>query len=65
MLQLLFTLGMIALFVFEPNTRWFVRKYYYVYYMALAVFVAVYLGLACSGSIRRKSPTNIILLSIF
>ncbi|GBM09631.1 Protein lifeguard 1 [Araneus ventricosus] len=65
MIQLLFTLGMVALFVFEPNTRWFVRKYYYIQYMALAVFAAVYIGLACSGSMRRKYPTNIILLSIF
>ncbi|XP_055938848.1 protein lifeguard 1-like [Argiope bruennichi] len=65
MLQLLFTLGVIALFVFEENTRRFIRMNYYIHYMALAVFIAVYIGLACSGNMRRKYPTNIILLSIF
>ncbi|GFS47611.1 protein lifeguard 1 [Nephila pilipes] len=64
-IQMLFTLGILSIFIFEPHVREFVRDNTFVRYIFLAIFIGIYLGLACSGSMRRKFPTNIILLSIF
>ncbi|GFR01874.1 protein lifeguard 1 [Trichonephila clavata] len=64
-LQLLFTIGIVCVFIFEPHVRNYVRGSSYMHYLSLAVFIGVYLGLVCSENLRRKFPTNIILLSIF
>ncbi|XP_054723499.1 protein lifeguard 1-like [Uloborus diversus] len=65
MVQLLFSLGVIALFVFHPKVKLFVRRHSYLYYVSYAIFIGVYIALACCGNLRRKYPTNMILLSIF
>jgi len=65
MLQLLFTFGVVALFVFEPNTKRFVRSHSYLYYVSYVIFLGVYISLACCGNLRRQYPTNMILLTIF
>ncbi|XP_035215340.1 protein lifeguard 3-like isoform X3 [Stegodyphus dumicola] len=64
MVQLLFTMGVISLFVFEPHVKEFVRSNIVIYYVSFATFLGVYIGLVCCGDIRRKYPTNIILLAI-
>ncbi|GFQ91932.1 protein lifeguard 1 [Trichonephila clavata] len=65
MIQLLFSLAVISLFVFEKHVKLFVRKNIFVYYISYAIFLGVYIALACCGNLRRKYPTNMILLSIF
>lgn len=65
MLQLLFSLAVVALFVFEPHTKMFVRRNTYLYYVSYFIFLGVYIALLCCGKVRRQYPTNMILLSIF
>ncbi|GFS47614.1 protein lifeguard 1 [Nephila pilipes] len=65
MIQLLFSLAVISLFVFERHVKLFVRRNIFVYYISYAIFLGVYIALACCGNLRRKYPTNMILLSIF
>ncbi|GBM09633.1 Protein lifeguard 1 [Araneus ventricosus] len=65
MLQLVFSLAVIALFVFERHVKLFVQKNIFCYYISYAIFLGVYIALACCGNLRRKYPTNMILLSIF
>ncbi|XP_035208049.1 protein lifeguard 1-like [Stegodyphus dumicola] len=65
MLQLLFSLAVIALFVFHERVNLFVRRHTYLYYVSYVIFLGVYIALACCGNLRRKYPTNIILLAIF
>lgn len=65
MLQLLFSLAVVALFVFEENTKMFVKRHTYLYYVSYFIFLGVYIALACCGNLRRQYPTNMILLSIF
>ncbi|GFT40586.1 protein lifeguard 1 [Trichonephila clavipes] len=51
--------------VYQRRVKLFVRKNIFVYYISYAIFLGVYIALACCGNLRRKYPTNMILLSIF
>ncbi|XP_068805022.1 protein lifeguard 3 [Struthio camelus] len=64
-LQLLVTVGIIAVFTFVSPVRSFVQRNVAVYYASYAVFLVTYLVLACCQGPRRRFPWNIILLSIF
>ncbi|NXN33229.1 LFG3 protein, partial [Nycticryphes semicollaris] len=64
-LQLLVTVGIIAVFTFVSPVRSFVQKNVAIYYASYAVFLVTYLVLACCQGPRRRFPWNIILLSIF
>ncbi|NXV16514.1 LFG3 protein, partial [Cepphus grylle] len=64
-LQLLVTVGIIAMFTFVSPVRSFVQRNVAVYYASYAVFLVTYLVLACCQGPRRRFPWNIILLSIF
>ncbi|NXA32767.1 LFG3 protein, partial [Eudromia elegans] len=64
-LQLLVTVGIIAVFTFVSPVSSFVRRNVAVYYASYAVFLVTYLVLACCQGPRRRFPWNIILLSIF
>ncbi|NXJ64002.1 LFG3 protein, partial [Rostratula benghalensis] len=64
-LQLLVTVGIIAVFTFVSPVRSFVRKNVAIYYASYAVFFVTYMVLACCQGPRRRFPWNIILLSIF
>ncbi|NXS93902.1 LFG3 protein, partial [Jacana jacana] len=64
-LQLLVTVGIIAVFTFVSPVRSFVQRNVAVYYASYAVFLVSYLVLACCQGPRRRFPWNIILLSIF
>ncbi|NXJ88110.1 LFG3 protein, partial [Corythaixoides concolor] len=64
-LQLLVTVGIIAMFTFVDPVRSFVRRNVAIYYASYAVFLVTYLVLACCQGPRRRFPWNIILLSIF
>ncbi|NXV74612.1 LFG3 protein, partial [Atlantisia rogersi] len=64
-LQLLVTVGIIAIFTFVSPVRSFVQRNVAIYYASYAVFLVTYLVLACCQGPRRRFPWNIILLSIF
>ncbi|NXG58809.1 LFG3 protein, partial [Hemiprocne comata] len=64
-LQLLVTVGIIAVFTFVSPVRSFVQRNVAIYYASYAVFLVTYLVLACCQGPRRRFPWNIILLSIF
>ncbi|NXX06676.1 LFG3 protein, partial [Larus smithsonianus] len=64
-LQLLVTVGIIAMFTFVSPVRSFVRRNVAVYYASYVVFLVTYLVLVCCQGPRRRFPWNIILLSIF
>uniref|UniRef100_T1J0C3 Uncharacterized protein n=1 Tax=Strigamia maritima TaxID=126957 RepID=T1J0C3_STRMM len=65
MCQLLFTTSLVALVIFEENTKRFVQRHSWLYYISYATFFVTYIMLVCCSSIRRKHPTNIIMLCIF
>ncbi|KAK4817602.1 hypothetical protein QYF61_020268 [Mycteria americana] len=64
-LQLLVTVGIIAVFTFVSPVRSFVQRNVAIYYASYAVFLVTYLVLVCCQGPRRRFPWNIILLSIF
>ncbi|NXX18392.1 LFG3 protein, partial [Podargus strigoides] len=64
-LQLLVTVGIIAMFTFVSPVRSFVQRNVAIYYASYAVFLVTYMVLACCQGPRRRFPWNIILLSIF
>ncbi|XP_070809658.1 protein lifeguard 3-like isoform X1 [Pituophis catenifer annectens] len=63
--QLLVTVGIIAIFTFVEPVSGFVRRNIAVYYASYAVFLVTYLVLVCCEGPRRRFPWNLILLSIF
>ncbi|XP_038277756.1 protein lifeguard 3-like isoform X1 [Dermochelys coriacea] len=63
--QLLVTVGIIAVFTFVSPVRAFVQGNIIVYYSSYAVFLVSYLVLACCPGPRRCFPWNLILLAIF
>ncbi|XP_077176779.1 protein lifeguard 3-like [Paroedura picta] len=63
--QLLVTVGIIAVFTFVTPVNTFVKRNLAVYYASYAVFLVTYLVLVCCEGPRRRFPWNIILLSIF
>ncbi|XP_010013520.1 PREDICTED: protein lifeguard 3, partial [Nestor notabilis] len=66
-LQLLVTVGIIAVFTFVPGGPGSRRVAWLTHIVSLcsAVFLVTYLVLACCQGPRRRFPWNIILLSIF
>ncbi|XP_013922262.1 PREDICTED: protein lifeguard 3-like [Thamnophis sirtalis] len=63
--QLLVTVGIIAIFTFVKPVSDFVRNNTAVYYASYAVFLVTYLVLVCCEGPRRRFPWNLILLSVF
>ncbi|CAA94766.1 Transmembrane BAX inhibitor motif-containing protein 4 [Caenorhabditis elegans] len=50
--------------VSEPFQDW-VKNNFWVYFIAIIVFLVVAIALSCCGNLRRQFPVNIILLTIF
>uniref|UniRef100_A0A8R1HHH4 Uncharacterized protein n=1 Tax=Caenorhabditis japonica TaxID=281687 RepID=A0A8R1HHH4_CAEJA len=50
--------------VSEPFRNW-VYNNFWVYLIAIIVFLVVSIALSCCGNLRKQFPTNIILLTIF
>ncbi|XP_020660556.3 protein lifeguard 3 [Pogona vitticeps] len=63
--QLLLTVGIIAIFTFVEPVSSFVRRNIAVYYVSYAVFLVTYLVLVCCEGPRRRFPWNLILLFVF
>ncbi|CAG0886214.1 unnamed protein product [Darwinula stevensoni] len=64
-IQLLFTLALIALFVFVSDIKLFIVRNQWVYWISYVVFLSTFIALVCCPGVRRKSPTNMIVLAIF
>uniref|UniRef100_A0A1B6GH57 Protein lifeguard 1 n=1 Tax=Cuerna arida TaxID=1464854 RepID=A0A1B6GH57_9HEMI len=65
MLQLLMTFGFVALCVAPTGTDEFLKRNPFVFFLAIVVMLGTMISMACCESVRRKSPTNIIVLGIF
>lgn len=65
MVQLSITLAFISWFVYHEPTKRFVYNNPWLLIVALVVVLVSMLTLACCGEVRRKSPTNYILLALF
>lgn len=65
MVQLLCTVGIIAIFIFVKPVKNWVRTHGWFYYISYAVFFVTYMVLICVPSVRRKVPGNYICLAIF
>ncbi|KAG8430617.1 hypothetical protein GDO86_020288 [Hymenochirus boettgeri] len=63
--QLLVTVGIIAIFTFVDPVCKYVRATPAIYYASYAVFFVTYFVLVCCEGPRRRFPWNIILLSVF
>lgn len=65
MAQLSVTLGFIAWFLYHEPTRRFVHNNSWLFFVALIVVFVALITLACCGEVRRRAPTNFILLGVF
>jgi len=65
MLQLLLTVGMIALFVYNESTKKFTTEHPGLFVAALVMNIIFIIALACCEGLRRKTPTNFICLGLF
>lgn len=65
MAQLSVTLAFIAWFLYHEPTRRFVYNNSWLFFVALVVVFVAMITLACCGEVRRKAPTNYILLGVF
>lgn len=63
--QLCITFGIVCLFAFVPAVEEVVKSHPWMYYVAYAVFLVLYITLMCCEGVRRKSPQNIVLLMLF
>ena len=62
--QLTFTVLLIAIFVFNPETKTYFAKNQAYLFIGMIIFFVSYLILVCVESSRRSFPTNFILLSL-
>nr|CAI5863416.1 unnamed protein product [Callosobruchus analis] len=60
--QLLLTLGFIAMIIFDNRKRQFMLKNEFLYYLALIMTLGVYIFLVCCPQVRRTTPINFICL---
>ncbi|KAM9230248.1 protein lifeguard 2 [Dugong dugon] len=65
LIQLLVTLGVVALFTFCDPVKSYVQANPGWYWASYAVFFVTYLTLACCSGPRRHFPWNLILLMVF
>ena len=65
MVQLLVSVGVIALFLFHEGTQKWVARNPATVWVALGVTIVLLISMACCSSVRRKAPMNIIFLGIF
>lgn len=63
--QLLITLGFIALFIFCQPVKLYSQQNPWLYILALCVTIVLIIVLACCENTRRAFPSNIILLAVF
>ncbi|XP_046606867.1 protein lifeguard 1-like isoform X1 [Neodiprion virginianus] len=65
MVQLLITIGFIALFLFHPGTKHWFSRHTYVFYIALIATFVLLIAMSCCSNLRRQAPMNYIFLLLF
>lgn len=65
MVQLSITLAMVLIFVYHKPTKQYVHAHVELFFISLAIMIVCMIALACCGEVRRKFPTNVILLGLF
>lgn len=65
MLQLLITVGMIALFVYHEGTKKWVQVHPEMFWVCFASTIVLLICMACCTGVRRKTPMNFIFLFLF
>lgn len=63
--QLLFTLGVMAVFLYHEPTKHFVQKNLVVVLVAAVINIIIAIVLVCSESARRKHPVNLVCLALY
>ncbi|KAH8257819.1 hypothetical protein KR038_001557, partial [Drosophila bunnanda] len=63
--QLLFTLCVMAVFVYHKPTKYFVQKNPVVVIVAAIINIMVAILIVCSETVRRKHPINLVCLAIY
>ncbi|XP_017061358.1 protein lifeguard 1 isoform X2 [Drosophila ficusphila] len=65
LVQLLFTLAVMAMFVYHEPTKLFVQSNLVIVFLAMIVNLVVLIMIVCVESVRRRHPLNLICLAIF
>ncbi|XP_063069600.1 protein lifeguard 3 [Engraulis encrasicolus] len=63
--QLIFTVSIVAVFVFVQPVRLFVVQNPAMYWASFAIYFVTYMALICCEPARRRHPLNLVLLSAF
>jgi len=64
-LQLLCTVGMSVLFYYVSPLKLYVRQNAWPFYLSWALSFGMLIAMACSETLRRKYPTNVLFLAAF
>lgn len=62
---MLFTAASVALFTYHDGTREFAQKNLWVFIVALVLMLVTIIMLSCCEGVRRATPHNFIVLSLF
>ncbi|XP_067121174.1 protein lifeguard 1-like [Centruroides vittatus] len=65
MIQLTFTVGFIALFLYEENTKTFVQEHKELVWVSMILTFAILFAMICFEDVRKKVPGNYICLFLF
>ncbi|KAH8253739.1 hypothetical protein KR032_006682, partial [Drosophila birchii] len=65
LVQLLFTLGVMAVFLYHKPTKYFVQRNIVVIAVAAVINIMVAVLIVCSETVRRKHPVNLVCLAIY
>ncbi|CAG06738.1 unnamed protein product, partial [Tetraodon nigroviridis] len=65
LVQLLVTVGIVALFSFCSPVRFYIQTHPGLYMASYFMFFTTYIALSCCGELRRQFPWNIVLLILF
>lgn len=63
--QLSITVAIVCFFLYHEPSRNYVQQNSNVFWASLGVSMVVIIIIACCGNVRRQSPLNYILLTIF
>jgi len=65
MCQLLVTLLFVAMATFHTNTKNYIKSHPGLSFIAIIITLGTFIAFTCCQNLRRKSPTNYIVLFVF
>lgn len=65
MVQLAITVAIISIFLFAPGVQEYSQSHPEMWWISFSLTLVLVIVLSCCPEIRRKSPTNLILLGLF